>query len=143
MFINTKRESLTIDTPGQVIKNKGGLMKGVAKILVLSSFLLFGGCASLEFPGELTNGSVGDVGTRIEASASHKTIMYVFSAGGKKNPTLARSVNDKLAKLCPGGKLENVTLDLSRKEIWFIAQKETLWATANCVKPGPVPGTMK
>lgn len=118
-------------------------MKGVAKILVLSSFLLFGACASLEYPGEVTNGTVGDANTRIEASASHKTILYLFSAGGKSNPAMARSVNNKLAKLCSGGKLENVTLDLSRKEIWFIAQKETLRATANCVKPIPVPGTIK
>lgn len=110
-------------------------MKGVAQLLILSSFLLFGACAELENPREVTNGVVGDANTRVEASSSYKTILFIFMASGDDNPALARSVNDKLSKLCAGGKLENVTLDLSRKEIFFIAQKETLRATANCIKP--------
>ncbi|MHB1605076.1 MAG: hypothetical protein ACYCTV_01595 [Leptospirales bacterium] len=113
-------------------------MKAVEKLLILSGFLLLGACAASEYPGEITNGRVGDSSTRVEASTSHKTIMFVFSADGKSNPALARSVNNKLAKLCAGGKLENVTLDLSRKEIWFFAQRETLRGTANCIKPMPL-----
>lgn len=113
-------------------------MKGVEKILILSSFLFFGACAAAEYPGEITNGPVGDASTRIEASTSHKTIMFVFSADGKSNPALARSVNNKLSKQCAGGKLENVTLDLSRKEVWFFAQRETLRGTANCIRPMPL-----
>jgi len=113
-------------------------MKGVAKLLTLSSFLLFASCAEMENPGEITNGMVGDANTRVEASSSYKTIMFIFMAREDDNPALARSVNDKLSKQCVGGKLENVTLDLSRKEIWFFAQKETLKATANCIKPVPL-----
>ena len=114
---------------------KGGFMKSVAQLLILSGFLLCASCAELEYPREITNGVVGDANTRVEASSSYKTIMFIFMSRGDDNPALARSVNDKLAKLCTGGKLENVTLDLSRKEIWFFAQKETLRATANCIKP--------
>jgi len=110
-------------------------MKGIAEILVLSSFLLFGACAAFEYPREISNGMVGDPSTRIEASSSHKTILFFFTDDQNKNPALARRVNEKLSNMCSGGRLENVTLDLSRKEIWFFAQKETLRATANCIKP--------
>lgn len=110
-------------------------MKVVKNLLFLTGFILLGACAAGEYPGAINNGRVGDENTRIEASISHKTILFVFSADGSSDPALAKRVNNKLAKMCSGGKLENVTMDLSRKEIWLLAQKETLKATANCVKP--------
>ncbi len=112
-------------------------MKVFPELLIFSSFLLLGACAASIDPQEISNGLVGDSSTRIEASSSHRTILFLFSNDQNKNPALARNVNDQLAKQCSGGRLENVTLDLSRKEVWIFAQKETLRGTANCIKPGP------
>jgi uncharacterized lipoprotein YajG len=111
------------------------MMKVYKKLLFLTGFLLLGACAAGEYPGAITNGMVGDENSRIEASTSHKTILFIFSADGSSDPALAKRVNNKLAKMCSGGKLENVTMDLSRKEVWLLAEKETLKATANCIKP--------
>lgn len=99
--------------------------------LVLSACAYNGPYTSTISPGfvGINSDDSGSTGTRVSARVYTSSFLWMDWGG---HNTLARQANDKLITKCPGGKLDNVTMDVNDFNLFGIYDRKTLRVTANC-----------